>query len=37
VEHHMARIRQRLGCTDRPELLTRLRTLIGDAVEGGPR
>ncbi|HEX8929172.1 MAG TPA: helix-turn-helix transcriptional regulator, partial [Actinomycetota bacterium] len=37
VEHHMARIRQRLGCTDRQELLTQLRALIGDAVEGGPR
>jgi DNA-binding NarL/FixJ family response regulator len=29
VEHHMARIRQRLGATDRQELLTRLRALIG--------
>jgi DNA-binding NarL/FixJ family response regulator len=29
VEHHMARIRQRLGVTDRQELLTRLRSLIG--------
>ena len=37
VEHHMARIRQRLGCTDRQELLTQLRALIGDAVEGSPR
>ncbi|MEU8615993.1 helix-turn-helix transcriptional regulator, partial [Actinoplanes sp. NPDC048791] len=29
VEHHMARIRQRLGVTDRQALLTRLRALIG--------
>jgi DNA-binding CsgD family transcriptional regulator len=29
VEHHMARIRQRLGVTDRQELLTRLRELLG--------
>lgn len=33
VEHHMARIRQRLGCTDRQELLSRLRSLIGGASE----
>jgi DNA-binding NarL/FixJ family response regulator len=31
VEHHMARIRQRLGASDRQELLTRLRELIGPA------
>ncbi|GIE29512.1 helix-turn-helix transcriptional regulator [Actinoplanes italicus] len=30
VEHHMARIRQRLGCADRHELLSRLRELLGD-------
>ncbi|SDT80965.1 LuxR C-terminal-related transcriptional regulator [Actinoplanes derwentensis] len=30
VEHHMARIRQRLGCADRHELLSRLREIIGD-------
>jgi DNA-binding CsgD family transcriptional regulator len=30
VEHHMARIRQRLGCTDRHDLLTRLREILGD-------
>jgi DNA-binding CsgD family transcriptional regulator len=30
VEHHMARIRQRLGCTDRHELLSRLREILGD-------
>ncbi|MEU8664416.1 helix-turn-helix transcriptional regulator, partial [Actinoplanes philippinensis] len=30
VEHHMARIRQRLGCSDRHELLSRLRELIGE-------
>ena len=28
VEHHMARIRQRLGCADRGELLTQLRLLV---------
>ncbi|GAA2706594.1 helix-turn-helix transcriptional regulator [Actinoplanes palleronii] len=33
VEHHMARIRQRLGVTGRQELLTRLRTLIGPEDE----
>jgi DNA-binding CsgD family transcriptional regulator len=33
VEHHVARIRQRLGCTDRQELLTRLRALIGPEDE----
>jgi DNA-binding NarL/FixJ family response regulator len=36
VEHHMARIRQRLGCTDRRDLLARLRTLTStpaDATE----
>lgn len=38
VEHHMARIRQRLGCTDRRDLLARLRTLIGTPAETtGPR
>jgi DNA-binding NarL/FixJ family response regulator len=30
VEHHIARIRQRLGCTDRQELLARLRRVLGD-------
>ncbi|KAA2262014.1 LuxR family transcriptional regulator [Solihabitans fulvus] len=29
VEHHMARMRQRLGCTSRGELLTQLRRLLG--------
>lgn len=29
VEHHMARIRQRLGCTSRSELLSQLRQLLG--------
>jgi DNA-binding CsgD family transcriptional regulator len=33
VEHHMARIRQRLGVTDRQALLTRLRALIGPGDE----
>lgn len=28
VEHHMARMRQRLGATSRPDLLARLRTLV---------
>ncbi|PRY46512.1 helix-turn-helix transcriptional regulator [Umezawaea tangerina] len=28
VEHHMARIRQRLGCTSRGELLARLREIL---------
>lgn len=36
VEHHMARIRQRLGCADRQELLARLRSMIGDATEPAP-
>ncbi|HWS33852.1 MAG TPA: LuxR C-terminal-related transcriptional regulator [Actinoplanes sp.] len=34
VEHHMARIRQRLGCADRHELLSRLREIIGDPETG---
>ena len=29
VEHHMARIRQRLGCTSRAELLDQLRRIVG--------
>jgi DNA-binding CsgD family transcriptional regulator len=29
VEHHMARIRQRLGCTSRSELLGQLRQILG--------
>jgi DNA-binding CsgD family transcriptional regulator len=33
VEHHMARIRQRLGCTGRRELLARLRTLTSTPAE----
>ena len=33
VEHHMARIRQRLGVADRQALLTRLRALIGSGDE----
>ncbi|RSM50523.1 helix-turn-helix transcriptional regulator [Actinoplanes sp. ATCC 53533] len=33
VEHHMARIRQRLGVADRQALLTRLRALIGPGDE----
>jgi DNA-binding NarL/FixJ family response regulator len=33
VEHHMARIRQRLGVTDRQALLTRLRALIDPGDE----
>jgi len=36
VEHHVARIRQRLGCADRPELLARLRELLADQAEGVP-
>lgn len=28
VEHHIGRIKQRLGCSDREELLTRLRNLV---------
>lgn len=34
VEHHVARIRQRLGCTDRGELLARLRELLADRPDG---
>jgi DNA-binding CsgD family transcriptional regulator len=30
VEHHMARMRQRLGCTSRSELLDQLRALLGE-------
>ena len=36
VEHHMARIRQRLGCTDRRDLLARLRTLTSDPQGNQP-
>ncbi|WP_433305256.1 LuxR C-terminal-related transcriptional regulator [Actinoplanes sp. CA-030573] len=36
VEHHVARIRQRLGCADRRELLTRLRELLADQTDGAP-
>ncbi len=31
VEHHMARVRQRLGVSSRTELFTQLRSLIGEA------
>ncbi|HEX2130879.1 MAG TPA: helix-turn-helix transcriptional regulator, partial [Actinophytocola sp.] len=31
VEHHVARMRQRLGASSRSELLSRLRTLVGSA------
>ena len=34
VEHHMARIRQRLGASSRAELLDRLRSLLGEANDG---
>jgi len=34
VEHHVARIRQRLGCTDRRELLIRLRELLAEEPDG---
>jgi DNA-binding CsgD family transcriptional regulator len=30
VEHHMARMRQRLGCATRAELLANLRVLTGE-------
>jgi DNA-binding CsgD family transcriptional regulator len=30
VEHHVARMRQRLGCGSRGDLLTKLRELVGD-------
>ncbi|BCJ50612.1 helix-turn-helix transcriptional regulator [Actinoplanes sp. NBRC 14428] len=36
VEHHMARIRQKLGSTDRRDLLARLRTLTGAPAEAHP-
>jgi DNA-binding NarL/FixJ family response regulator len=32
VEHHIARIRQRLGCTDRRDLLARLRELMPEGA-----
>jgi DNA-binding CsgD family transcriptional regulator len=35
VEHHMARIRQRLGCTDRGELLARLRAMTDESAAPG--
>ncbi|MFI5889810.1 LuxR C-terminal-related transcriptional regulator [Actinoplanes sp. NPDC051513] len=36
VEHHVARIRQRLGCTDRRELLARLREVLPDQSADRP-
>jgi len=33
VEHHMARMRQRLGASSRGELLSQLRTLVGSTVD----
>ncbi|WP_433363530.1 LuxR C-terminal-related transcriptional regulator [Actinoplanes sp. CA-142083] len=36
VEHHVARIRQRLGCTDRRELLARLRELLPEQPADRP-
>lgn len=32
VEHHMARMRQRLGATSRSELLSQLRAMVGNTV-----
>jgi DNA-binding CsgD family transcriptional regulator len=32
VEHHVARMRQRLGASSRSELLSQLRTLVGSTV-----
>jgi DNA-binding NarL/FixJ family response regulator len=37
VEHHMARIRQRLGCTDRRDLLNRLRAMTAVRAAPAPR
>ncbi|MFD0819014.1 helix-turn-helix transcriptional regulator, partial [Micromonospora zhanjiangensis] len=31
VEHHVARMRSRLNCTSRPDLLARLREILTDA------
>ena len=36
VEHHVARIRQRLGCTDRRDLLARLREVLPDQSADRP-
>jgi DNA-binding NarL/FixJ family response regulator len=36
VEHHVARIRHRLGCTDRRELLARLREVLPDQPADRP-
>jgi DNA-binding CsgD family transcriptional regulator len=33
VEHHVARMRQRLGASSRSELLSQLRTLVGSTVD----
>jgi len=35
VEHHVARMRQRLGASSRSELLSQLRTLVGSTVDRG--
>jgi DNA-binding CsgD family transcriptional regulator len=37
VEHHMARMRQRLGCSDRRDLLARLRAMTVERTAGAPR
>jgi DNA-binding CsgD family transcriptional regulator len=36
VEHHVARMRQRLGCASRSELLARLRAMTADRPGGEP-
>jgi DNA-binding CsgD family transcriptional regulator len=36
VEHHVARMRQRLGCTSRSDLLARLRAMTADRPGGEP-
>jgi DNA-binding CsgD family transcriptional regulator len=36
VEHHVARMRQRLGCGSRSELLARLRAMAAERSGGGP-
>jgi DNA-binding CsgD family transcriptional regulator len=36
VEHHVARMRSRLNCANRSELLARLRAIAADQSSGGP-
>ncbi len=36
VEHHIARVRRRLGVTTRSDLLARLRLILGESAQENP-